>query len=73
MAEEIGYPVLIKATAGGGGKGMKVAKNAGELSFVRRARRWTERRGLACADGARTTKIRLYTVAVIACSAGKVH
>src|SRR6201996_9273136 len=33
MAEEIGYPVLIKATAGGGGKGMKVANNASELSL----------------------------------------
>lgn len=30
-AELIGYPVLIKATAGGGGKGMKVARGADEL------------------------------------------
>ena len=32
VAEETGYPVLIKATAGGGGKGMKVAHNDEELS-----------------------------------------
>ncbi|MES2252597.1 MAG: acetyl-CoA carboxylase biotin carboxylase subunit [Pseudomonadota bacterium] len=30
-AEKIGFPVIIKATAGGGGKGMKVAFNKEEL------------------------------------------
>ncbi|WP_286229100.1 acetyl-CoA carboxylase biotin carboxylase subunit [Neobacillus mesonae] len=31
LAEKIKYPVIIKATAGGGGKGIRVAKNEQEL------------------------------------------
>ena len=32
LAQEIGYPVIIKATAGGGGKGMRLVKEDGEFS-----------------------------------------
>ena len=31
VGREIGYPILIKAAAGGGGKGMKVARNPDQL------------------------------------------
>ena len=39
VAEEIGYPVIIKATAGGGGRGMKVATDATELEIAFRTAR----------------------------------
>ncbi len=31
IAEEIGYPILLKATAGGGGKGMRIVREAEEF------------------------------------------
>ena len=34
IAKEIGFPILIKAAAGGGGRGMKVARNAAELPIA---------------------------------------
>src|SRR3979490_2483553 len=34
MADDIGYPVLIKATAGGGGRGLKGAQKTREHSFA---------------------------------------
>jgi propionyl-CoA carboxylase alpha chain len=32
IADEIGYPVMIKASAGGGGKGMRIAYSKGEVA-----------------------------------------
>src|ERR1700728_183285 len=32
IAEEIGYPVMIKASAGGGGKGMRIARAKAEVA-----------------------------------------
>jgi acetyl-CoA carboxylase biotin carboxylase subunit len=34
IAADIGYPVLVKAAAGGGGRGMKVARSEAELSVA---------------------------------------
>jgi acetyl-CoA carboxylase biotin carboxylase subunit len=34
LAKGMGYPVIVKATAGGGGRGMKVAKNDDEMRIA---------------------------------------
>jgi acetyl-CoA carboxylase biotin carboxylase subunit len=39
MAESIGYPMLVKAVAGGGGKGMRVAASPADLPAAVRAAR----------------------------------
>ena len=39
VAAEIGYPIIIKATAGGGGRGMKVARDESELEVAFRTAR----------------------------------
>jgi acetyl-CoA carboxylase biotin carboxylase subunit len=36
LAEDFGYPVILKAAAGGGGKGMRVVYNSSELSTAYR-------------------------------------
>jgi acetyl-CoA carboxylase, biotin carboxylase subunit len=43
VAKDVGYPVIIKAVAGGGGRGMRVVRNPGEMAnALRTAQREAE-------------------------------
>jgi acetyl-CoA carboxylase biotin carboxylase subunit len=43
VAKDVGYPVIVKAVAGGGGRGMRVVRNPGELpNALRTAQREAE-------------------------------
>ena len=43
MANQIGFPIMIKATAGGGGRGMRLAQNEDEfLPLMRQAQQEAE-------------------------------
>jgi acetyl-CoA carboxylase biotin carboxylase subunit len=43
VAKDVGYPVIIKAVAGGGGRGMRIVRNPGELpQSLRTAQREAE-------------------------------
>ena len=53
IADEIGYPVMIKASAGGGGKGMRIAysrKRSARVSPPRRARPSRASATIACSS-----------------------
>ncbi len=43
-ARQIGFPVMIKATAGGGGRGMRIVRNEDELPGLLAGRRKPRRR-----------------------------
>jgi len=49
IATDIGYPILIKASAGGGGKGMRIVENEGE--FVEQMNRAVSEATSAFGDG----------------------
>src|SRR5688572_18708379 len=58
VAREIGYPVIIKATAGGGGRGMRVVENASDLPHALR----TAQREAEAAFGVGDVYIEKYVV-----------
>jgi len=50
VAGEIGYPVMLKATAGGGGKGMRAVVSPGEMAGAFAAAQSEAERSFGCGD-----------------------
>ena len=50
LAKEMGYPVLIKASAGGGGRGMRVAQSKDDLERSIQAAQSEAQAAFGCAD-----------------------
>jgi acetyl-CoA carboxylase biotin carboxylase subunit len=59
IARDIGYPVIIKAVAGGGGRGMRVVQNPGELGHALK----TAQREAEAAFGVGDVYVEKYVVA----------
>ncbi len=50
VAEEIGYPVILKASAGGGGRGMRIVRTPGDLASCFASARQEAGASFNCAD-----------------------
>ncbi len=50
LAQEIGLPVMLKAAAGGGGRGMRIVRSAGELSSLFAQAQAEAQAAFACGD-----------------------
>jgi acetyl-CoA carboxylase biotin carboxylase subunit len=59
IAKDIGYPIIIKAVAGGGGRGMRVVQNPGELGHALK----TAQREAEAAFGVGDVYVEKYVVA----------
>jgi acetyl-CoA carboxylase, biotin carboxylase subunit len=50
LADEIGYPIMLKASAGGGGRGMRIVRNAAELPSLYNQAQGEAAAAFSCGD-----------------------